>query len=300
MEGVYVRMTSPWPLSTKDVCAIVVSFNPDARFPERLELLLEQFPEVFVIDNASSTPIGPFLATLSDRNLSLVSNAGNFGIATALNIGVDRAIEAGYTWAVSFDQDSLASRTLLPTLVKAAECVGAGKVLIGANYKDVHRDRPKHKVSSPETASAISPITTIITSGMLFPLGFTKEIGGFREDYFIDSVDHEFCLRAKNHGARVFITNAHLMQHSIGEKGGFLGLGRALSSHHSPMRKYFIVRNALTTIAEQGLHHPAWAARQCFRLLAEIMGTVIFERDKKAKLQAFGRGFRDAFAKRAP
>lgn len=299
MEGVSVRMTSPWPLSTRDVCALVVSFNPDARFPERLELLLEQFPEVFVIDNASSIPIGPSLAALSDRNLSLISNAGNFGIGTALNIGVDRAIETGYSWAVSFDQDSLASPVLLSTLVEAAKFAGGGKVLIGANYQDVHRARPRHRVGSPQAASVVSPMTTLITSGMLFPLCFTKEIGGFREDYFIDSVDHEFCLRAKNHGARVFITNADLMQHSIGEKGSFLGLGRALSSHHSPMRKYFIVRNALTTIAEQGLHHPAWAVRQCLRLLAEIMGTVIFEREKKAKLQAFVRGFRDAFAKRA-
>lgn len=299
MDGVSVRMTSPRPPSTKDVCAIVVSFNPDARFPERLELLLEQFPEVFVIDNASSTPIGPFLVMFSDRNLSLVSNSANFGIGTALNIGVDRAIEAGYTWAVSFDQDSVASPTLLPTLVEAAEIAGGGKILIGANYEDVHRARPKHRVGSPRAASAVSPMTTLITSGMLFPLGFTKGIGGFREDYFIDSVDHEFCLRAKNHGARVFITDAPLMQHSIGGEGGFLRLGRALSSHHSPMRKYFIARNVLTTIAEQGLRHPAWAARQSLRLLAEIMGTIIFEHDKKAKLQAFGRGFRDAFMKRA-
>lgn len=299
MEGVSVRMTSPWPPSTGDVCAIVVSFNPDAKFPERLELLLEQFAEVFVIDNASSTPIGPSLAVFSDRNLSLVSNAVNLGIGAALNIGVDRAIDAGYTWAVSFDQDSLASRVLLPTLVEAAEFAGGDKVLIGANYEDVHRDRPKQKASSPKAASAISLTTTIITSGMFFPLGFTKEIGGFREDYFIDSVDHEFCLRAKNHGARVFITGAHLMRHTIGEKGGFLKLGRALSSHHSPTRKYFIIRNALTTIAEQGIRHPTWAARQSLRLFAEILGTVIFESNKKAKLQAFGRGFRDAFAKRA-
>ena len=89
------------------------------------------------------------------------------------------------------------------------------------------------------------------------------------------------------------------MQHSIGEKGG-LGLGRALSSHHSPMRKYFIARNALTTIAEQGVRHPVWATKQSFRLLAEVVGSIIFERDRKAKLLAFGRGFRDAFAKRAP
>lgn len=35
---------------------------------------------------------------------------------------------------------------------------------------------------------------------MLLRLEFAKAIGGFRDDYFIDSVDHEFCLRAAKRG----------------------------------------------------------------------------------------------------
>ena len=46
-----------------------------------------------------------FSEIASQLNIGLVLNSENLGLATALNIGVARAIAGGYQWALLFDQD---------------------------------------------------------------------------------------------------------------------------------------------------------------------------------------------------
>lgn len=68
------------------------------------------------------------------------------------------------------------------------------QVLIGGNYWNTHAQR--HFLHA-RRALLFRERKTLITSGMLIPLSLFGKIGMFREDYFIDSVDHEFCLRAR-------------------------------------------------------------------------------------------------------
>ena len=294
-------MGQPNPEATSEVCAIVVSYNPDSGFDERLSLMLAQFPEIFIIDNASSTGVDGLAAgKTTTGKIHFIRNTENLGIGKALNIGVSMAIRSGYSWAVTFDQDTRISDNLLTSLVRISKALGQRDILVGANYQDVYKggDQKESLVSSD--CDGVIEKTTLITSGMLVPLHFAKQIGGFREDYFIDSVDHEFCLRASRHGARVVLTKRALMEHSIGEKGGVIRFSRRLSSHHSPSRKYFISRNALLTVKEHGLRHPIWALRQVVRILAEAVGIAVFERNRKEKLLALFRGLTEALvSKRA-
>ena len=280
-----------------DTCAILVTFNPDAGFPERLRRLLSQFPGVFVIDNASSIALDAMLRDAEgEGRIHLLRNRENLGIAKALNRGLEEASNAGFTWAVTFDQDTTIFENLLDALLEAAHVAGAGDVLVGANYFDMHRNRIARHVHG--SGREPCPRKTLITSGMLLPIRFALRIGGFREDYFIDSVDHEFCLRAAANDARVLMTREPLMEHRIGQPGVGMRCTLALSSNHPPMRKYYIARNTLLTVREYAWVHPAWALRQLSRLAAEMLSIACFESDRKPKIAAFTRGLRDGITNR--
>jgi rhamnosyltransferase len=280
----------PWrdvvPPVLGNICAIVVTYHPDAGFPARLTRLSQQFPCVFVIDNASSD-----LEIEQNDRIRILQNDRNIGIAAALNIGLSRAEKAGYAWSVTFDQDSEPVDTFIDAMVASLKVVGTCRLLLGANYVDVHRRRSAHRSNSQ--GSVLIPKTTLITSGMLLPVSFARAIGGFREDFFIDSVDHEFCLRASDHGARCYVTREPLMCHSIGVPVNNFRWARTLSSGHSSMRKYFIARNALWTVRLHAHHHPLWALRQFVRIGAEAVGILLFETDRLAKLAALLRGIKD-------
>lgn len=269
-----------------NVCAILVTYQPDAEFPYRLAKLSQQFPCVFVIDNASSD----LHIEQSDR-IRILRNERNIGIAAALNMGLECAEEAGYAWSVTFDQDSEPMESFMDSMLASVKMAGTYRLLLGANYDDVHRRRLAHRGNSPDAG----PIrrTTLITSGMLLPLDFSRAIGGFREDFFIDSVDHEFCLRASDHGASLFVTRQSLMRHSIGAPVRGIRWARALSSAHPPSRKYYIARNALWVVRLHARRHPMWSLRQFARLSAEVVGILLFETDRSAKIAAFWHGIRD-------
>ena len=158
--------------------------------------------------------------------------------------------------------------------------------MVGSNYWDVHRGR--NFVRCAEKGSVYRERKTLITSGTLAPLSLFQNIGLFREDYFIDSVDHEFSLRARAHGYRLLISCRPLMQHSIGAGVGHTSqLRQFLSFNHSPARKYFIARNTVATATAYFLQEPAWALRQGWRLVSDLASILLFEREKRKKAKAF-------------
>ncbi|OOG36089.1 hypothetical protein B0E52_17465 [Rhodanobacter sp. C06] len=268
------------------ICAIVVTFQPDAEFPDRLDRLSTEFRRVFVIDNASSS-----LRIREDDKIRVLQNDHNVGIAAALNRGLRDAHAAGYAWAVTFDQDSEPVEGFAEAMLASVRALKTCRLLLGANYVDVHRRRLAHHVGSQRSAPVRR--TTLITSGMLLPVGFALAIDGFREDFFIDSVDHEFCLRAADHGAGVFVTREPLMRHAIGAPVAGVRWARALSSAHPASRKYFIARNALWTVRLHAYRHPLWSLRQFARVIAEAVGILLFETGRFTKIGAFLRGIRD-------
>jgi len=280
----------PWrtvvPPTRCNICAIVITFQPDTGFSDRLVRLSSQFPSVFVIDNASSD-----LQIGESERVRVLRNDHNAGIAAALNLGLRCAEESGYAWAVTFDQDSEPVEGFIEAMLASVKPRNSHSFLLGANYVDVYRRRLAHRGNSHGTG--LIRKATLITSGMLLPVGFARAIGGFREDFFIDSVDHEFCLRASDRGADLFVTQEPLMRHSIGAPANGIRWVRALSSAHPPVRKYFIARNALWTVRLHARRHPLWSLQQFARIGAEAVGILLFETGRSAKITALLRGIKD-------
>ncbi|WOB25427.1 MULTISPECIES: glycosyltransferase family 2 protein [Xanthomonas] len=274
-------------IAANSICAIIVTFNPKCNLYSLIETLSTQFPMIFIVDNGS----GSFPEIEASASLKVRHNRRNLGIATALNQGIEDALESGCSWGVTFDQDCEPSSNFLDEMLRSRDKISAREFLLGANYYHTHRNRVAH----PPPYCGVDPFpkTTLITSGMLLRLEFAKVIGGFRDDYFIDSVDHEFCLRASLHGAKIMITRTPLMKHKIGMPRAGNRLTLAFSLSHEPIRKYYIARNTIWTIRRYILKNPAWCVRQTARLIAELAGVLFFEKNRKEKISSFARGLKD-------
>lgn len=137
-------------------------------------------------------------------------NNSNLGIATALNQGVNAALEMGYTWALLFDQDSEPNDGIIDIL-SSCYCSFTDKddlALIGSNYIAI--DKPKRLViprNEMEDSCIWTEVQNVITSGTLLRLDIHRLIGKFRDEFFIDNVDIEYCLRVRKKGFRVILTH---------------------------------------------------------------------------------------------
>jgi rhamnosyltransferase len=286
-------MTAP----ANSVCAVVVAFFPDDHFESRLAVVLPQVQVLVIVDNTPE-PADDRLRRLASQygtHVRVIENRRNLGIATALNQGLAYALENGCQWIVTLDQDSQCYPDMVDTLLEVYAACTPAPAVVGSNYFDARNAREEVKGAA---AAQWQARKTVITSGSLIDTRLAQGIGGFRDDYFIDQVDHEFCLRARRHGHRIVISVKPAMAHSVGNAGGVrLPLLGTLPNHRA-VRKYYIARNTVVTVAGYWRDEPAWCARRLLRLILGLFLMATLEQQRVTKVRAFAAGIVDGFAKR--
>ena len=138
-------------------------------------------------------------------------------------------------------------------------------------------------------------VESVITSGSLIPLAAHAAIGPFREEFFIDHVDREYCFRARAKGFRVIKTRKPLMLHAIGAvtHHNVLWMNK-WTSNHSPDRRYYIARNDTVMLREYGNYMLGlWALKSLSRCLRLCKRILLYEHMKTSKITAVVQGWWD-------
>ncbi|MGH9163756.1 MAG: hypothetical protein ACRD2X_27715 [Vicinamibacteraceae bacterium] len=166
--------------------------------------------------------------------------------------------------------------------------------LVGANFFDPGRNR----VQDPTALAGSAPlrrVQTVITSGTLLSTEAYRRVGPFREDFFIDYVDLEYCLRLAKHRYRVAISRDVLMTHTVGAyRTRWFWRVPVTTSNHAAVRHYFITRNHLFLFREQLASNPRWAlVSLCYRARTLALALLV-EPDRLRKLGYTARGAMDA------
>ncbi|PKO62514.1 MAG: glycosyltransferase [Betaproteobacteria bacterium HGW-Betaproteobacteria-18] len=280
------------------VCAVVVIYFPDEECMERIRQILPQVGKVVVVDNTPpETGSMDVRAAMQELpNTELIENRVNKGIAEALNQGLAFAAKEGYEWLLTLDQDTQCHPDMVTTLIRLSKICQPRPLVLGSNYFDPQTNRTKVPVGQNDDDFLAQK--TVITSGCLIDVKLAISIGGFRADYFIDQVDHEFCLRARANGYAVIISRKPLMTHSVGRPGGvrlpFLGV----LPNHPPVRKYYIARNTVVTVANYWRREPLWCTKRLIRLILGLFEMAVLERNRLRKVRAFFTGIVDGLNQR--
>lgn len=273
----------------RNTAAVIVAYYPDDSFVQRLENLGDQFAAVFCVDNTPAADVAGDYRQI--RGVRYLPSGENTGLARALNSGCRAACGAGFQWVVTFDQDSDAVPDFLSQQIDAWSSAESPVFMLGCNYAD----SATSESARFSEGNDIVPCTTVITSGCLMNLPLWEELGGFREDYFIDGIDHEFCLRGRARGLVVARHGRVLMKHRIGERSSN---HRIFPYLHAPVRKYYGMRNGVRNIVQYGGREPAWAARKIASLAWEVLVALLIEPDRWRKSRAMYRGLLDGLGDR--
>jgi rhamnosyltransferase len=134
----------------------------------------------------------------------------------------------------------------------------------------------------------------VITSGTLYDLQVYQQIGPFQDDFFIDYVDTDYSLRARQYGYRSMVACNALLNHRLGsrQKRVFLG-GDHYPTFHSPLRWYYISRNRIPMLRRYALRFPHWLTYETVASFYWLAKMLLFETRKAAKLRAFFLGTLD-------
>jgi rhamnosyltransferase len=285
------------PIHGTDVCAIVVTYHPDAAFPIRLNSVSPQVGTIVIVDNGSDDAERNMLReAASDPKIDLVFNPENLGLARALNIGIQRAATLGYSWVLLLDQDSRVDPDMVCTLlgIQASFPNRERLAVVGSNYCDVTKRTPG-AIGHESLGDPWEEVEFVITSGSLLPLAAYFAIGPFREEFFIDYVDEDYCRRAKAMGYRVIRSRKHLMSHAIGSPALHkMFWVKKWTTNHSPDRRYYIARNNTVLLREYGNFRAGmWALKGLSRCLRQCKRIALHEPMKTRKIVAVIHGWWD-------
>lgn len=282
--------------SKATICGVIVTYQPDPEFCIRAQRLITQVAQVVIVDNGSSELcVGQLREFTNKRNVHLILNRRNEGVARALNQGAEWAATRGFGWILTLDQDTLVEQNMVESLCVVYHALPdqTKLALIGSNYTDSVIRRP-YLTSSEDNDCSWLEVKTTITSGSLICLSAYRKIGAFREELFIDCVDFEYCLRARSIGFHVVMTRKPLMQHGIGNVTmHHLPWKTTTTSNHSPVRRYYMMRNQLVLAREYLWSDPAWTLSMLYRHLKAIILMCLFEKRVTRKLKFIALGALD-------
>lgn len=241
------------PVQTKTgICGVITLYQPPENLLHNIQSYISHIDKLFIVDNS------PVPDTALHRSIAhtigkteVLSRGTNHGIAKALNLAISKSMEENYSWLLTMDQDSYFTGN---------EAERYFTSLSSLDHKKTAIISPKHKKTPPDRNPCIyRKKDEVMTSGNLLNLPLTKTIGLFNEQLFIDSVDHEFCLRANMCGYDVLESENCHIAHTIGTPftGSFAGGIKTKSFNiHPPKRMYFIVRNGLYIIKNYNERFP--------------------------------------------
>ncbi len=292
------------------VFSVVVSYQPDTEVLRALlDTLLAQTAGVFVVDNtpAADRRVEALCAALPQPALHLIRLGDNFGIARALNVGIDAALAAEATHVLLSDQDSLPAADMVAELLCAQEAlIHAGRRVgaVGPTYTDRHTGItfPFQAVvpgkffyghQRPDATHPAIEALTLITSGTLISASVLREVGPMREDFFIDHVDIEWSHRARAAGFSLFGVGAAVMFHSMGDHAlrvWYFGWRR--ESAYSPVRVYYRIRN-FVALCRLPFISWRWKSRNAAYWIYFIYTQTVFGQQRFAALRMALRGLWD-------
>jgi len=287
--------------TASEICAVIVTYHPDSDLIRRVEKVISQVGQTVIVDNGSSAPCVEQLKEISDLlGVHLILNSANEGLARAINRGAQWAASQDYRWMLMLDQDTIVAPDMVETLIEVVRREPDLKRLavVGSNFKDKVTGRLDTHVARPDDSAGIETVTAI-TSGSLVSLSTFRAIGGLRDDFFIDCVDHEYCLRARAHGYRVMITSRPVMEHPIGNFTYHRWLGRTVrTTNHPPSRQYFMSRNLLILAREYARKEPRFIYAYSRGWLRCVVKLCLFEERRLAKIKSIVHGCLDGLLKR--
>jgi len=290
-----ILLEAPEPAN---ICAVIVTFFPDSTFSERVSRTLEQVAHVVMVDNGSDMQTYRHVRqALSHPNTDVIRNSTNSGIATALNQGVQWALAKGYEWVLLLDQDTMPYSHMVRVLAQAyAEFPEKDELaLIGSNCYPNSPSKGSQSIKSGWWT--ISKM--VITSGTLLRLDAARLIGPFRDEFFIDCVDLEFCLRARAKGFKIIEILEPIMDHDIGNPRTVRLLWfKTTTYNHSPWRSYYEIRNFVIVVRENLARDPYWALWFIYVAMKAIPLRLLIEKSRTQKLGYMMLGLYDGIVKR--
>lgn len=266
---------------------VIVLFNPDESAIHHINELVQRNVNLVLVDN-SAIP-NKFYSS----STFYFFNGNKGGIAGALNLGVDYLFANGCDFVFTFDQDS----KIPSDFYSSMDCLIKRKNanLVCPNFFDINSKTYATFVHltkfSYEIIEQADYTNLAISSGMGISQKAWKNIGVFNDEYIIDHVDTDYCLRALDKDYKIYVNYDVCLNHAIGNRTTHKFLGVTVKpNHHNFIRKYYIARNGTHLAFKYFFKYPSYFYLNVLRVVHELICVLFYEEGKIKKTASILKG----------
>ena len=259
--------------------ALVTLYYPPAHITDNLLTYAEDVDGLFVWDNTPGGSNYQFPESISHKIVRL-RQGENTGIGKALNAAAMFALDNGYTYLLTMDQDSAFTASTFKDYIRIIN-----------NDKDSSHFAyiPLINASGTDSNAPLKEAQGMIISGSIFPLRTIQKVGLYLDKFVMDAIDTEYFLRIRRHTGKVMLVPAANLKHELGHPlRKQILIWHPMSLNYSPVRTYYIARNFLylnKQYAEFKRPELLW------KLIWERPFYILFmEENKWEKLKALAKG----------
>lgn len=280
---------------------LVTLYKPNDEQIDHLLRLPDLSPVVIAVDN-SPVADRAIHARLAAGGVNVIANHNRGGIAGAFNVGVEFLIGCGCDVFFILDQDSTVPDDYFARMLAGCAAVGDSRFLVGPRIHNLNfeRDLPLFTVRRwwaritpiADGMRGLLPCSVIISSGTAVSLDAYLTLGRFREDFFIDHVDAEYCMRAQAHGIPVCVNADVSLPHELGSPSRRQHWPRVEIFDQSALRHYYAARNCILVARDYWRRYPALLLINLITL-KHIAFVLLHARNKRTKLNAILSGIAD-------
>lgn len=271
------------------IAAAVILFYPEKKTIDNLLSYSSFVNTLYVIDN-SENPSDEIIDLIKEISIChYIHDGENKGIAQRLNQACRLAVEDGFEWLLTMDQDSYFLRQNISAYLTCLQGLG-DKELIAMTGAETA------KVADKEISCGYKENTTLITSGSMINLTLFDKIGAFDEALFIDQVDFEYCYRAILKGYKVVQFTNIFLEHSLGVSSVHRSLKNFKDTYrslHSPVRIYYITRNYLYIRSKYSKNFRGEVSKTKKDLFIRLKNNLLYGKEKMAVIKYFLMGIID-------
>lgn len=259
--------------------ACIVTYNPDITLLQNnVEALINEVDKVVIIDNYSKNK-DQVIESSKNWGAVFVGLSENFGIAYALNVGLDYAVSNGGDLLLTMDQDSYFNPGGVSILKKSMESDFEKTAIMSPLMYDVTSGFKENIKSSSQV------VRTVITSGALCRVPLLTEVGGWDDKLFIDGVDFDLCYRLRLRGYKLKKLKYVELNHCLGNSQKRRLIANFLVTNHSSTRVYYQFRNQVYLIRKYYHAFPAEMLRLLLSSIKKFLSILLFETDIKLKIR---------------
>lgn len=277
------------------LAAVVVLYNPDNSIKNNIGSYIDSVDKLYLVDNSDQKMSFKY----NNKKVKYIFNNKNLGIAKALNIGAQEAINEGFEWLLTMDQDSCFNNNDIDKMKEFLYRVRDDKfvqTIISKKYSEIGLISPLHitAINPNDVSVGIDSPLNVMTSGNIINLKAYKKIGGFKDWFFIDCVDFDYCLNLRKHDYEIVRLNYVKLKHNLGNAVYKKVLFKQFYSlNHSSVRRYYMVRNRHYLYDLYKNEFPNYCKLELSRTKREALKIIICEKNKFKKIKAMYKGYRD-------